>query len=121
MTYDAFLTEVIDLGIESARRDYKNDKHDHLEGSIAGFEACRGKTPLELLEVFQEAKEYANNAMMDRVSNYWYFRCYQLEVEWVMNVVSAILVNEGQPPLLSYHPTCNAMILANKILISKVQ
>lgn len=121
MSYDEFLTEVIDLGIASAKEDYKNDKPDHLEGSIAGFEACRGKNPNELLEVWKESAEYMNKAFMERATNYWYFRCYQLEVEWVMNGVSAILVNEGQPPLLSWLPTCNAMILADKILKSKVQ
>jgi hypothetical protein len=116
MTYFEFLDEVINLGIEAAKADYKNDKKDHLDGSVAGFEACRGKEPLELLEVLREANEYAYEAHFDRADNYWYFRCYALEVEWVINCVSCLLVNNNEPPLLSWMPTCNAMMLVSKIV-----
>lgn len=122
MNYTDFLNEVINIGIESARRDYKDEtKPDQLEGSIAGFEACRGKEPVELLEVFRQGHEYANKAYFDRADNYWYFRCYQLEVEWVLNCVSCLLVNEGREPLLSHLPTCNAMMLVAKIVGVKQQ
>jgi hypothetical protein len=116
MTYSKFLEEVINVGIASAKEDYKNDKPDHLEGSIAGFEACRGKNPNELIEVWKEAAEYMSKAFNARADNYWYFRCYQLEVEWVMNCVSCLLINNGDQPLLSHLPTCNAMTLVSKIV-----
>ena len=32
---------------------------------------------------------------------YWYARCFALEVEWVCNVVSAMLMNEGRPTIVT--------------------
>lgn len=120
MTYEEFLNKVIDNGIAAAKEDYKNDK-DRRDGSVAGFEACRDKQPNELLEIYQESVEYAYGSYFERDSSkYWWFRCYQLEVEWVCNVVSALLYNEGKEPILSWLPTCNGVICANNILISKI-
>lgn len=116
MSFEYFLNQVIDRGIAAASEDYKDHASDKFLGSVAGFEVCRGKSPLDLLEVYAESQEYASQAMFQRASNYWYFRCYQLEVEWVLNCVSCLLVNEGGEPLLSHLPTCNAMILVSKIV-----
>lgn len=117
MSYQDFLTRVIDEGIEAAKTDYAGQKeNDRLDGSIAGFEACRNKQPNELFEVFKEASEYMNKAFREQATNYWYFRCYQAEVEWVCNVVSALLYNEGQPAILSYLPTVNGMMKAASIV-----
>jgi hypothetical protein len=116
MDYNEFLNRVINEGIEAAKADYKEERQKpHLEGLIAGFEACRNKNPLELIEVFKEANEYVK-LNYDVPTKYWWFRCYQLEVEWVCNVVSAVLVNEGKPPIFSWLPTCNGMLKAAKII-----
>lgn len=111
MNYEEFLARVIDEGIDAAKRDYtKPDQKDNLEGSLAGFEACIGKLPNELIEIWAEVEPYAVNALGKNDSDaYWFYRCYKAEVEWVMNVVSAMLHVHGQPPLLSWLPTCNAM------------
>lgn len=110
MDYNTFLNCTIDEGIKGATADYKDRKDkDHLEGSIAGFEACRNLSPDELRDMFKTAHEYVDSAYRNRVDNYWYFRCYQLEIEWVLNVVSAMLMREGKSPLLSHLPTANGM------------
>ena len=57
-----------------------------------------------------------NNAFHVK-DNYWWFRCFQLEVEWVCNVVSAMLMNEGHhTPLLSWLPTANGAMKAASIV-----
>ena len=116
MSFEDFLNEVIDRGIAAAKEDYKDETSDKLLGSVAGFEACRRKSPLDLLEVYAESQEYAKEAMFQRAENYWYFRCYQMEVEWVLNCVSCLRINNGHEPLLSHLPTCNAMVLVSKIV-----
>ncbi len=120
MEYKEFLKQVIDSGIEGAKQSYaKNQRKDMLEGSIAGFEACRGKGPDELRVIFNEVESYQRQAMIDRSDNYWFFRCYQAEVEWVCNLVSALLHVNNIEPILPYLPTCMAMLRANEILTSK--
>jgi hypothetical protein len=118
MDYLQFINRVIDEGINAAKKDYtKPEEKTRLEGSIAGFEACRNKMPHELIEVDDEARQYAHQAYFERDSEkYWWFRCYQLEVEWVMNCVSAMLLNEGEEPLRSFMPTVNAMTKAASII-----
>lgn len=119
MEYNEFLKRVIDEGINAVKSDYtkEHDKY-RLEGSIAGFEACRNKTPEELLIVWKESQEYVQKSYIDRnePEKYWWFRCYQLEVEWVCNVVSAMLYNQDCKPILSWLPTCNGMSKAASIL-----
>jgi hypothetical protein len=117
MNYNEFLTRVIDEGIAAATADYteESDK-ERLEGSIAGFNACRDKSPEQLVELWTKAGMDVNNAFGDMEKRYWFFRCYQLEVEWVCNVVSAMLMNEGQKPLLAWLPTANGGMKAASIL-----
>jgi len=118
MNYTEFLTRIIDEGIEAAKADYtKESDKQNLEGSIAGFNACRDKSPEELVKVWQKASDDMNNAFNEQKDNYWWFRCFQLEVEWVCNVVSAMLMNQGQTtPLLSWLPTANGAMKAASII-----
>jgi hypothetical protein len=117
MNYNEFLTRVIDEGIEAVKTDYNEESDkERLEGSIAGFEACRNKSPEELVKVWKKASDDVNNAFGDKERKYWWFRCFQLEVEWVCNVVSAMLLNEGRKPLLAWLPTANGGIKAASIL-----
>jgi hypothetical protein len=48
MTFDEVLNNVINDGIEGAKRDYANGSQK-LKGSVEGFEACRGKNIKELI------------------------------------------------------------------------
>ena len=46
--------------------------------------------------------------------DYWRVRCREAEIEWVCNVVSAMLVNEKKSPIIP--PTARGTITAGKIL-----
>lgn len=119
MEYYDFLKRVIDDGIEAATRDYTEaNGQNKLEGSITGFESCRDKSPEELREVYFKACEYVKQSYMEHegVDRYWWFRTYQSEVEWVCNVVSAILHNDNKPPILPWLPTVNGVMKASLII-----
>jgi hypothetical protein len=118
MTYDEFLARVIDDGIEAARADYTKPEEDrHLKGSIAGFEACRGKNSPALVVLLGEARKRTAEAYARTTQpSYWYLRCYELEVEWVANCVSALLVNQGGQALTSYQPTARAVMKLGEIV-----
>lgn len=111
--YNEFLNKVIDDGIEAAKEDYAS-RPEKLKGSIEGFEACRGKNPLELAEVLKQASKKTHEARMNRVPNYWEIRCFEAEVEWVCNCVSAILMNQGLPTIIS--PTARGYMKAAQIV-----
>lgn len=118
MEYFKFLSQLINEGMEAAKNDYATPKDKQkLEGSIAGFDACRDKHPHELLEVYKENQEYVEKVFHAHdTDTYWWFRCYQAEVEYVLNVVSAVLVNQGHKPLLPHLPTTIGTIKATVIL-----
>jgi hypothetical protein len=88
MDYEAFLNRVIDDGIAAARADYADDTLKR-EGALAGFKACRGKSPAELLALLKEARRATAHAFRSQASDYWRVRCYEAEVEWVCNCVGA--------------------------------
>lgn len=116
-----FTDRAINQGIEAAREDYK-DSPDRLRGSLAGFEACRGKNPGELAELLIQANRdtmaaFHQASSGDGSGNYWEIRCREAEIDWVCNVVSAILVQDGQPPIVPV--TAGGMILAAKIMGSE--
>lgn len=103
-TYNQLLDRVISDGIAAARRDYAN-KPDHLIGAVEGFEECRGKTPTDLIALYTRAEARAHEARRTHVDDYWRWRCRTLEIEWVCNVVSVGIVNNGGQPLLTWLPT----------------
>ena len=121
MEFNAFLARVIDDGIEAARRDYKRpEQKSKLEGSIEGFEACRDKSPAELADLLQKAHVRAQTAYF-RVNEkeisdeeYWKVRCFEAEVEWTCNCVSAILMNEGKPVIVN--PTARGVLKAAEVV-----
>lgn len=101
MNYDEFLTAVIERGIKGAKLDYEK-KPSKLKGAVDGFTACRGKDPAMLKELLRRARQYTNGAKVSRRTKdavtsdrYWEIRCFELEVEWVCNCVSVLLMNNG--------------------------
>lgn len=112
MNLAAFLDRIIDDGIKAAAADYAEGPK--LDGSIAGFEACRGKTPEQLMDLWSEAGRATIHEHMKPgdIDTYWYWNCYQLEVEWVLNCLSAAM---GRP-LLGYLPTARGAIKAAEVL-----
>jgi hypothetical protein len=118
MTYDDFLDRLISEAIEGVNRDYTgttDNQKDKKEGSLAGLEECRGKKPDELVKAYDEALELQQEAYIVRVENYWWFRTYCAEIEFVINVVSA---GTGRK-LLPHLPTALGLRRANEIMNSK--
>ena len=108
-TYKQLLDRVISDGIVAARIDYA-DKPYHLSGAVDGFEACRNKTVLEIIEIHKIAERQAREAHARSTDDYWAKRCYVLEVEWILNVLSVGFTKLGFPPLLPHLPTARAVL-----------
>jgi len=107
-TYDQLLERVIADGIAEVREAYADPKDHHKrDGAIEGFEACRGKTPGELVELWRTAEDQTHHhaASPSDIKDYWRQRYKALQLEWACNVVSVGLVNSGQAPLLAHLPT----------------
>jgi len=118
MTYNEFLNQVIEDGIEAARRDYAEARQaSKLHGSVSGFEVCKGKSPEELAVLLLEAQE--STAMSHKngedLDTYWFKRCYELEIGWVCNVVSALMSNEKLGWII-VSPTARGVVKASEIL-----
>lgn len=124
MNYLVFLNEVIDRGIAAARESYATSDAGMLEGAIAGFESCRGKSPRKLAEhLIRASRAVARSFHYTlgtptplRLKRGWWLRCYQAEVDWVANCVSAAMQNQGLPVLASHHPTARAILQAARIV-----
>jgi len=115
MTYQKFLNRVIEDGIQAAKDVYTDPKDiDRLKGSIAGFEACRGKSPTELSELRVKANSQALVLHSGQISEYWFNLSFDWEVSWVCNCVSATLANEGLPTIVP--PTYHGLMKAAEIL-----
>ena len=121
MTYEEFLARVVDDGIRSSGEDERISKYPkRLEGSRLGFEACRGKTPLELAELLRDAERKCLLVREDTsgkdsdIEDYWRERYRAIQIEWVCNTVSAMLYNEGKSTIVP--PTANGMMNAARII-----
>lgn len=108
-----FLDRVIDDGIAGASADYEAGS-EKLRGSVAGFEACRGRDPEQLASLLAESRRETMQAFREQAPDYWYWRCRELEVEWVCNVVSAAFLNEGWAVIVP--PTVRGVMRAAEIL-----
>lgn len=117
MTTTEFLARVIDGGIAGATADYSantpNDKM-MLEGAVAGFESCRGKSPEQLAILLREARINQTRAHAEQLPDYWRHACFAAEIEWVCNCVSALLQNEGLPIIVT--PTARGFLRAAEIV-----
>jgi hypothetical protein len=117
-TYAQLLDRVIDDGIAEVHVAYAEpEQHHKRDGAIEGFEACRGKTPEQLLELWSEVEKECGviraeslEGKDDHLKRYWKARYKALQVEFVCNVVSAGLTNNGKPPLLSHLPTVRGVM-----------
>jgi len=121
LSFGGLRERVIDEGIEAVRRDYtRADQKEKLEGSVAGFEGCRGLDQNELADLLTTARGWANKRALrayddaEAGRSYWWHRCFELEVEWVCNVLSAALMNSGLPTIVP--PTARGAMKAAQIL-----
>jgi hypothetical protein len=111
--FDEFLARVIEDGIAAAREDYADDRPKR-RGSIAGFTLCMGKEPSQLAMLLMETHADAQEAFRKQAADYWYWRCRELEVEWVCNCASAALANMKLPTIVP--PTYRGVMKAAEIL-----
>lgn len=108
----AFIDRICDDGILAARLDYAG-KPAWIEGAVAGFEACRGKTTDAILELYAGAcAETLQAAAADDPDDYWRARCRAAEIEWVLNCVSAAVCK----PLLHWLPTYRGAVKAHQVV-----
>lgn len=123
MKYEDFLKRLVSQGIEAARRDYGGkDRHRDamLAGSIEGFMECEDLQPDEIADLLQDAgrrtREARTRAELGETKrdDYWRARCRELEIEWVANCVSVILVNDGHEPIIP--PTGRAAMTVARIV-----
>ena len=78
MTYQDFLSQVIESGIKAARSDYKPGS-DKLRGAVDGFDLCRGKDPVALALTLKTVGEDVRKAYREQADDYWYWRCREAE------------------------------------------
>lgn len=98
------------------------DQNNKREGAIAAFEDCRGKSDEEIQALLVQAQVHIHartqsKPLHDRqtdIINYWYWRMYELQVEWVLNVLSAARAANGLVPLTAY--TARGVLKAADIL-----
>lgn len=116
--YENFISRVVDNGVSTAHKDYENNPEKR-EGAVAGFEACRGKTPGEikiLLDMSNVAIQQAYKEMNKKnlpEGRYWRLWAYYTEIQWVANVVSAEQQAKGQEPMVP--PTATGIMAAAKL------
>lgn len=114
MKYEDFLQVIVQESLIAARDSY-SDSPDRLSGAESGLRACLGKSPDELKMVLKQAQEMSKEARFDRSDNYWEVRCYEIEVEWVCDCISAILVKNGREPILG-KPTKRGIMNADRVM-----
>jgi hypothetical protein len=119
MTLQEFIEIIVVDGIVAVTEDYSSEDEKHkLEGAIEGFNLCKGKNPEQILEEWKKTSDERNIAHRNDVGEkeYWKIACKNAEIEWVLNCISAVLMNEGVRPLLSWHPTARAVMKASEVL-----
>jgi hypothetical protein len=114
-TYNQLLDRIIADGIAEVHEAYADPKNHHKrDGAIEGFEACRGKSPADLVALWSEAEKIATQLVREHrenspedgdVTDYWRQRYKALQIEWVLNVVSA----GRRQPLVAHLPTLRGM------------
>lgn len=112
MTYEQLLDRLVADGIVEVQKTYADPKDHHKrDGAIDGFQACRGKAPIDLVKLWNAAEQEAAQIRIDchesdrSSEDYWRARYKALQIEFVCNVVSVGLVGNGSPPLLAHLPT----------------
>lgn len=113
MSYDEFVQEVCKQGLLSVKSEYAEGS-DRLTGAVDGFVHClkQPRDPAALASKLAHAQQLTKSAYGS--DTYERCRWRELQVEWVCNVVSAMLVNERQVPIIN--PTARGTMQAHRIL-----
>lgn len=118
MRFQDFLRRVIEESIKNCKEDFARRTATYkteLPASVAGLEACRDKSPPQLAQLLERARKVNQIAYRQQtdINRYWQVTAFMAEVEWVCNVVSVVLINQGIAYLVP--PTTSAVILASRI------
>ena len=99
--FSKVLEKAIDDGIAEIKIHFSlPGNSNNLAGGIAGFEACKGATLEKLCELHNDANEKVrrlleklecNKGSIKDSMNYWYWRYYELQIEFIWNVMSSFL------------------------------
>lgn len=118
MRYEDFIDAVVVLGIAASAESYAQDEPKRT-GSREGFEACRGKSYPQLLDMLGPARKAAVEMMCtepDAIDTYWRLTCVAAEIEWTLNVVSCALEMSGYSASLCVMMTARGATTAERIL-----
>jgi hypothetical protein len=118
LRYQDFLSKVVDESIDGATKDYGGREDDvgkaKLRGAVAGLKACRDLSPPQLAKLLVRAIGTHQKAVhKTNKERYWWINCFRNEVEWICNVISCVLINEGIHPIIQ--PTEKAAHMAARI------
>ena len=140
MKYTELLEKIIAAGIEEVEKAYPGDDPRNVAkraGAIEGFNACRGKNPLEIYKLLVEAgkgtdaarsaghrslsamgldDEKAEEVLGQPLAYYWQQRYRELQIEWVLNCISAAEVLMGRDPLPRVITTTRAAMCVARIV-----
>ena len=124
LRYQEFLNKVIDeskLNVMTdfgrSHREGQADSKDIacIQGALAGLEACRNCSPPQLSTLLERAAQAHHKAFHQTILNrYWRLTCFLFEVEWICNVVSVVLANQGMEEIVP--PTIKAALMAQQIV-----
>lgn len=118
LRYQDFLRRAVEESIKGATQSYghRDDSKGKamLEGAVAGLKACLDKSPPQLAELLMRARTVQHKAFHQTVlERYWRVNCFMAEVEWICNIISVALVNQGVPAIVE--PTMRAALMADRI------
>jgi hypothetical protein len=113
MKLNQLINRLADDGIKSVVEAYPN-REDKRLGSIDGFNACRGKTIEELRDLLAEAKKKSKQHRS--LAEYWRHRYFEIQVEFVCNCVSVVLLHEGKQNQIIVEPTLRGTVRIREIL-----
>lgn len=119
LRYQDFLKRIVEESTIGATESYGHREDPKgkamLEGAKAGLKACLNLSPPQLDALLRRARRVQQAAFRQNsnINRYWRVNCFMAEVEWVCNVVSCALVNQGIPPIVE--PTMRGAQLAMRI------
>lgn len=118
MRYQDFLRRAVEESIIAATEDFAkhNEKRYVIEGSLAGLRACLDLSPPQLKNLLARAyRVHQASFHKTSIARYWRVTSFMHEVEWICNVVSVVLWNQGIDTIVV--PTQRAAILAQRITL----
>lgn len=103
MPYPDFLNAVIDDAETDVRAHLdRPNQNFRREGALDGLAACRDQSPADLANLLSKAKRRTEVSQKRREVDYWFWRERELQIGWVLGVMSAGLDIAGHRPPAGY-------------------